>query len=77
MNRNQFQIVFTAVWSLLNFRLLGFKGFIIFYNLRLLGYKEFILFSNLRDVIILFFYFLILGMLQSCFWDGGQGGNIC
>jgi len=46
-------------------KLLGFKGFIIFSNLRLLGYKEFILFSNLGDVTVLFFYFLILGMLQS------------
>ena len=52
------------------------RRFIIFSNLRLLGYKEFILFSNLGHVTILFFYFLILGMSQSCFWDGGQGGNI-
>ena len=44
-------------------KLLGFKWFIIFSNLRLLGYKEFILFSNLGDVTVLFFYFLILGML--------------
>ena len=55
MNRKQLKTAFTASWSLLNFRLLGFKGFIIFSNLRLLGYKEFILFSNLRDVTILFF----------------------
>ena len=52
--------------------LLGFKGFITFSNLRLLGYKEFILFSNLGDVTALFFYFLILGMFQSCFGMGDR-----
>ena len=28
------------------------------------------------SVIRSLFYFLILGMSQSCFWDRGQGGNI-
>ena len=54
------------------FESLGFKGFIKFSNLRLLGYKQFILFSNLGDVTVLFFYFLILGMLQS-FLGWGKG----
>ena len=53
-------------------KLLGFKRFTIFSNLRLLGYKEFILLSNLGDVTVLFFYFLILGMLQSFFGMGDR-----
>ena len=69
---------FHGCMELIKFQTAWFLGGLFyFFNLRLLGCKEFILFSNLGDVTILFFYFLNLGMSQSCFWDGGQGGNIC
>ena len=43
----------------------------------LYGWMKLIIFEFVCSVVWSLLYFLILGMLQSCFRDWGQGGNIC